>query len=246
MLKNPFKKKKKPGTRLPILIMVVTVSAVLMFVLSALLVTLIPNGVHRKMIRRDTTLGEAGSRCGGPMILPCGEGFVCSVTPDRWAAEEGVCIKDTRPPAIVKNQGDTCGGENERCAWGFVCQPKTDGTAPTCQPMIPGEKPFIMAVIPQAMELVSGMYQAKPGTTIPVTVRATGVTGGALYLKPSTASHTGVLPEEKVSDLTASGVQNEYRGTFKVSKHLGGELIAVMTGKDGQEITLGVTVGAQQ
>jgi hypothetical protein len=240
-----FKKRdKKASLRTPYLILVSVISLVLVFVVVGLLLTLV-GGKPQQTAKGTPGLGELGAACGGPMILPCSPGSVCSVSPDRWATEEGVCVKDTRPAPVTKNQGEPCNGENEQCAWGFVCQTMAGESEKTCQPMIPGEKPFIMAIIPDMMKLISGMYQAKEGTKVPVTVRATGVTGGALYLRPLTASHTGVLPGEKISDLAASDVQNEYKGSFTVSKHLGAELIAVMQGKDGQEITLGVTVGAQ-
>ena len=39
---------------------------------------------------------------------------------------------------------------------------------------------------------------------------------------------------------------NEYVGSFTVTKYLGADLIAVMQGTDGQDVTLGVNVAAAQ
>lgn len=190
-------------------------------------------------------LGELGAACGGPSILPCMPGLVCSVPPERWATDEGVCVKDTRPQPVTKNDGESCGGENEVCAFGLTCEIASGTTSGMCRPMMPSNHPFILAIIPEGMKLVKGAYTAKTGTTVKVTVRATDVSEGKLYLKPSTASYAGVRPEDQVGDLAPSDVPNEYHGQFTVSDHLGAQLIAVMKDRDGQEVSLGITVAAQ-
>jgi hypothetical protein len=241
-----FSKKwsKKCCALTPNRIVMGTVVFVLMFVLVGLSVALFTSQLASKP-STPPGLGELGATCGGPSILPCKPGLVCDVPPERWAIDEGKCIKDTRPAPTMRNEGESCGGANEQCGWGLVCTIPSGQAMGTCTSMTPEDRPFIMAVIPQGMALVQGSYRANVGTKVDVLVRATGVTGGALYLKPLTASYNGVQPKDKVSDLTpAKDAQNEYSGSFTVSKNLGAELIAVMTGTNGQEVSVPVKVQA--
>lgn len=240
-----FKKWSKKSCALtPNRIVMGTVVFVLMFVLVGLSVALYIAQTP-KTPSKPPELGELGATCGGPSLFPCKPGLVCSVPPEQWATDEGKCIKDPRQAPTKRSEGEPCGGANEQCGWGLVCTIPDGQTTGTCTTMTPPDRPFIMAVIPQGMALVAGSYQANVGTKIDVRVRATGVTGGALYLKPLTASYNGVQPGDKVSDLApVKDVPNEYSGSFKVSKNLGADLIAVMTGTDGQEVSVPVKVQA--
>jgi hypothetical protein len=232
------KKPCKDGT--PKIIIASVVSLVLVFVIAGLLLALAGTRLPSKS-KANPGLGEIGATCGGPSILPCLPGNACSVPPERWAVEEGVCIRDPKPAKMVKNAGESCGGENEECAWGLSC---ANGT---CAAMLAPDKPFIGAVIPEGMELIAGSYRAPVGTKVTVRVKAVNVGGGAIYLKSMAASYTGVRPEDKAGDLTpVPGVPDEYESAFTVTKHLGADLIAVMDGADGQKVTLGVNVAAQE
>jgi len=235
-----FKRKTTSSTWPAKLIITTIISFVLLFVIVGLLLALAGAEMPTRT-KKAPGLGEIGARCGGPSILPCMPGTVCSVPPERWASEEGVCIKDGRPAQAMRNEGEPCGGENEQCGWGLVC------SAGKCTDMITPDKPFIAAVVPEGMELTAGSYRAAIGTKVEVRVHAANVTGGALYLKPMTASYIGVRPEDKASDLVpVQGMPNEYVGSFTVTKYLGADLIAVMQGTDGQDVTLGVNVVAAQ
>lgn len=237
--------KKAPSSRTAKIIIGIIVALVLLFVLIGLMLALFGAQTGPSAPREVPGLGQLGAPCGGPSILPCMPGTVCSVPPARWAEAEGICVKDTRPAPAMKAEGERCDGENEACGWGFVCAAKEGAEGRVCVSMATSNKPFILVVIPEGIALVSGSYRAPVGAKVAVTVRALNATGGALYLKSSAASYTGVRPADKISDLVPSGTLNEYTGAFTVSEHLGAELIAVMQGVNGQEASLGVTVGAQ-
>jgi hypothetical protein len=108
-----------------------------------------------------------------------------------------------------------------------------------------GTKPFIMAIIPGDAVLDGGAYRTSVGK-MNVRVRAINVESGILYFKPSTSKQIDVQPDEKVGDLQPSkDLPGEYVLPFELKKGMSGLLIAVMKGKDGQEIQLSVNVASK-
>lgn len=107
-------------------------------------------------------------------------------------------------------------------------------------------KPFIMAIIPEKMDLIDGAYRAAAGSTIRVRVRAINVVNGTLYYKSKDSKQVDVQQSEKVSDLKPSDLPGEYETTFKVDKNTAGLLVAVMKGTDGQEVQLSVNVASKR
>lgn len=189
-------------------------------------------------------LGELGSKCSGPLRLPCNTGLTCDLEGGRHGEDYGTCVTDEREPAELMTEGQPCDQVTRACGPGLKCEIPEGAEEGTCVQMIPSTRPFIMSVIPEGMELISGAYQADPGTEVTVRVRAVNVEGGELYLKPLWVSHSGVLPDEKVSDLERQGESNEYIGTFTVDESLGASLIAVMSGEDGQDAQVSINVAA--
>lgn len=76
------------------------------------------------------TLGEFGSRCGGPQRYPCKPGLVCDVTVDGLESA-GVCVKDTRTVYPAGQKGDLC-DEERGCAPGLVCDHAGASATGTC------------------------------------------------------------------------------------------------------------------
>lgn len=190
-----------------------------------------------------TQIGAPEARCGGPNRLPCAPGYVCDVPEGQFATQEGVCIPDTRPEANFVGEGEVCDDAGIKCGPGLRCVFASGASEGVCESLFES-RPFIMSVIPEEMELVGGSYRAAPGTEVTVRVRAVNVAGGDLYLKPLTASHSGVMPEEKISPLTPAEMPNEYKGSFTVPEFLGADLIAVMEGRDGQEVDVSINVSS--
>lgn len=190
-------------------------------------------------------LGELGSKCSGPLRLPCNAGLTCDLGDGQRGVDYGTCVKDDREPAELMSEGESCDQITRACGPGLKCEMPEGAEEGTCVQMIPSTRPFIMSVIPEGMKLVRGAYQAEPGTEVTVRVNAVNVMGGDLYLKPLWASHSGVQPEEKISELTKSEDDpNEYMGSFIVDERLGASLIAIMQGKDGQNVEVSVNVAA--
>lgn len=105
-----------------------------------------------------------------------------------------------------------------------------------------GNKPFIMAIVPGDAQMEEGAYQLGSGTKLRVLVRAINVENGTLYFKPSSSKELTVQENEQISDLTPSDLPGEYIAVIDVKKDMAGLLIAVMKGKDGQEVQLSVNV----
>jgi hypothetical protein len=189
-------------------------------------------------------LGELGSKCSGPGRFPCNIGLTCDLEGGQRGVDYGTCVKNETEAAEVVNEGDTCDQVTRACGPGLKCEKPEGEDEGVCVQMIPSSRPFIMSVVPEGMELISGAYKADPGTEITVRVRAVNVEGGELYLKPLWASHSGVMPEEKVSALERQGESNEYIGTFTVDEELGASLIAIMSDEDGQDAQVSINVAA--
>jgi len=109
-----------------------------------------------------------------------------------------------------------------------------------------GNKPFIMAIIPEKMDLIDGAYRATAGSVIRVRVRAINVVNGTLYFKSKDSKQVDVQESEKVSDLQPSDLPGEYEASFTVQKDTAGLLVAVMKGADGQEVQLSVNVASKR
>lgn len=109
-----------------------------------------------------------------------------------------------------------------------------------------GNKPFIMAIVPGEAQMEQGAYQLQSGTKLRVLVRAINVENGTLYFKPSDSKELTIQENEKIADLTPSDLPGEYMTTIDVKKDMAGLLIAVMKGKDGQEVQLSVNVATER
>jgi hypothetical protein len=107
-------------------------------------------------------------------------------------------------------------------------------------------KPFIMAMIPGDAVLENGSYQITAGAKLHVRIRAINVENGMLYYKPMDSKQKGLIESEKVGELLPSDLPGEYEVEFGVQKDTSGLLIALMKGKDGQEVQLSVNVTAQR
>lgn len=108
-----------------------------------------------------------------------------------------------------------------------------------------GSKPFIMAIIPGDLQLEDGAYRAKTGSKINVRVRSLNVENGVLYFKTKDSKDQSVQESEKLGDLVPSDLPGEYELPFEFKKDTAGLLIAVMKGKDGQEVQLSVNVATR-
>lgn len=189
-------------------------------------------------------LGALGSKCSGPARLPCNPGLVCDLKDGEPGVDYGTCVNDDRESAELVAEGEACDQTTRACGPGLKCEMSEDEEEGVCVPVVVSTKPFIMSVEPEGMDLIKGAYQADPGTEITVRVRAVNVEGGDLYLKPLFVSHSGVLPDEKVSGLERQGDSSEYIGSFIVNEDLGASLIAVMRGEDGQDVQVSINVSA--
>ncbi len=190
-------------------------------------------------------LGQEGSKCSGPERFPCMPGMVCMIPEDgAWGVDYGTCVKDEREPARVVGEGEVCNTVDTVCGAGLKCEIPEGQDQGTCEQMIPNTRPFIMSVIPEGMELDEGAYKAEPGTEVNVLVRAVNVDEGEIYLKPLWVSHSGVLEDEKVSELVETDTPNEYMASFTVEEELGASLIAIMRNEDGQEAQVSINVAA--
>jgi hypothetical protein len=189
-------------------------------------------------------LGALGSVCGGEARLPCNPGLVCDLQGGRPGIDRGRCVKDERVPAEQMGEGEPCDKLLHLCGPGLACQIPEGAEEGTCEMVFFSDGPFIMSVVPEGMDLVGGSYQAPPGTEVTVHVNAVNVDMGDLYLKPLSASHAGVLPDEKVSELERQGDSNEFLGSFTVDRDLGASLVALMYGEDGQEVQVSINVAS--
>jgi hypothetical protein len=86
------------------------------------------------------TLGELGSRCGGPNLLPCKPGTVCSVGEEQWQTTYGECITDPSPPRTPGVAGSVCDAENG-CGPGLNCDRGANATGTCKQIVIPDTQP---------------------------------------------------------------------------------------------------------
>jgi len=189
-------------------------------------------------------IGTLGAKCGGRDRLPCAPGLLCNTPPGQFANTEGVCVKDNAPTAVVANEGEECDGWNIICHPGYTCQ-KNGGDKGICINTA-GTKAFIYSLIPNGAELDNGIYKAPVGTKLHMTVEAVNVEEGSLYYLPMTSSKSGPDETDKVAPLTAiKDKQNSYEAYFTVQKNTLGQLFAKMKGKDGQIVSIPVTVGAK-
>jgi hypothetical protein len=107
-------------------------------------------------------------------------------------------------------------------------------------------KPFIMALIPGSATLEDGIYKSDAGTKLRVRVRAINVENGVLYFKPTGSKEVQVQESEKVGDLVPSELPGEYEAFFDIKDDTSGILVALMKGKDGQEVRLSVNVATRR
>lgn len=194
----------------------------------------------------NPNMGKLGATCGGHDRLPCEPGLICNTAPGEFANTTGVCVKDNRSNAKVANEGEECDGINTICQPSFICQ--TQGGKSTCVNMVEeSKKSFIFSLIPDGAELEGGIYKAAAGTTLHVKVEAVNVVGGGLYYMPITSNtSTSITEKDKVATLSPSkDKQNIYEANFTVQKKMLGQLFARMVGKDGQTVSIPVTVGAK-
>jgi hypothetical protein len=190
-------------------------------------------------------LGTLGAQCGGKDRLPCMPGLKCNTPQGQFATMTGVCVKDENAPTNIAKEGEECDGTAIICEPGFTCQ--KNGGKGTCVNMLSeSKKSFIFSLIPNGAELDGGVYKAAVGTKLHITVEAVNVTGGSLYYLPLTSSKSGVDETDKVAPLTpVKDKQNNYEAYFTVQKDTLGQLVAKMQGKDGQTVSIPVTVGAK-
>jgi hypothetical protein len=191
-------------------------------------------------------LGELGSVCGGSARLPCNPGLVCDIGGGEYGVDEGRCVKDERDQAELMAEGEPCDQKTRACGPGLMCDIPEGAEEGTCMQAAPFTRPFIMSVIPEGMELISGAYRADPGSKITVRVHAVNVERGEMYLKPLEVSHAGVLEEEKVADLEAAVAPDEYTASFTVEEDLGANLIVVMRNGEGEEAQVSIHVASSE
>ena len=154
-------------------------------------------------------------------------------------------MKDDSPTAKVANEGESCDGWYTICQPGFTCQKSGNADKGICFNTA-GTKPFIYSLIPDGAELAGGTYTAPVGTKLHIIVDAINVQGGSLYYLPSTSSKSAPNETNKVAPLTViKDKPNGYEAYFTVQKNTLGQLIAQMKGKDGQMVSIPVTVGSK-
>lgn len=191
-------------------------------------------------------LGVLGAKCGGPEHFPCQPGTMCSIPAEQYETTYGTCIEDTRPAPELAGENEPCNNVEKLCGPGLKCSIPEGGTEGTCGSIVHEDAPIILALAPEGMELIQGVYRAPVGAKIKIRVRAFLVTGGAVYLKPLTSSIAGASEDMKISELTKTKYPGEYEGEFTMTEASDGELMAIMKGEDGADLSLSIIIGVKQ
>lgn len=107
-------------------------------------------------------------------------------------------------------------------------------------------KPFIMALIPGDAVLENGVYSAPIGSKLRIRVRAINVENGVLYYRPNGSVGAELNKGQEIGVLKPSDIPGEYEVEFEVREDTSGLLVALMKGKDGQEVQLSVNVAVMR
>lgn len=173
--------------------------------------------------------------CGGREQKPCGNGEHCEVPAGSAEDAYGVCVW-TAPEENIGVEYDVCDNEKKTCRAGSSCRISEGESRGFCLSNSREEKPIILTLMPQSLSLNGGTYETQMGVRVPIVVRAFLVSGGELFFQPKGGERISMGTLESMPSL------GSFQGWFSYDKPAKGELIAVMHGKDGQDIDLSVTV----
>lgn len=190
-----------------------------------------PAGQPAEGLPPNEPLGELGSRCGGPLRLPCRPGLQCSVD-HGTTSTLGLCERpEGAGEARLGQLGDACGAGKPYCVSGLYC--KGAASAGACTTFAAGA-PKIESIKLADAQFSEGWYFAEPDTAVFVTV--TAVNAAFVDLR------YGDAPLGKME----KGQGGTYTANVFVKKGPGGDLIAVVTAKNGDTAALSVKLASTE
>ncbi len=183
-------------------------------------------------------LGNLGAKCGGPALLPCKPGLICSSDPNVKESE-GVCVTQAQASPSFQEISEPCGDTRGYCDAGLYC--KKVATGSICA-TIDATAPHVASVNITGATFENSIYRLPLNAAGNVVIQTANASGITLNLEPNEGYGTAGVSLWVTQPKRGTG--GVYTSTLTLRHDFEGKLTMVVASKSGDTSYLSVNVAS--